>query len=385
MSARYPFYLLADSPEGIKKESELTGIAPPDYQTNNDVRKGFVYQRVPHVTLKSIANNPDIKEGMTREQIDAAIAKHADQELLYDKPYEDKSKLRVAGPFTVESLSPHRMLSTDEEAPASEKAGDTDADDQFVPLVIENLRAAGVQNTKKNERLKFDDLHEHSGTWIQAAGSFKDANDKTVRVAVSVGSQYAAVGPKHIHEAAKEAVQGIGFDILVICGYAFDPMVGEEAKNYGDLVVLPTKMNEDLKMAKDLKKSANANLFMVFGEPDLSITKLDDNQLQVEVKGIDIYDPNTGEIRSDTPDEIACWFIDTDYNGESFFVRHAYFLGADDPYGKLKKALKAEIDEDAWASLYSAVSRPSKTPASGKIAVKVINHYGDEILKVYNI
>ena len=123
MAAKYPYYLLADSPEGVRKEAELTGKIPPDHATEGDVRKGFVYKRVPHVTLKSIANNPDIREGMTREQIDAAIAKHADTETLYDKPYEEPKRIRVTGPFTVESLSPHRVMSTDEERPATEAAG----------------------------------------------------------------------------------------------------------------------------------------------------------------------------------------------------------------------------------------------------------------------
>jgi adenine-specific DNA-methyltransferase len=127
------------------------------------------------------------------------------------------------------------------------------------------------------------------------------------------------------------------------------------------------------------------NLLMVFGEPDLELRTLPDGKLQVELRGLDVYDPTTGEISSSSTDDIACWFIDTDYNEESFFVRHAYFTGADEPFQKLQRALKAEIDEDAWASLYSTVSRPFETPLTGKIAVKVINHYGDEVLKVYEV
>jgi len=123
MAAKYPYYLLADSPEGIRKEAELTGKTPPAYKTENDVKRGFIYNRVPHVTLKSIANNPEIKEGMSREQIDAAIRKHADTEFLYDDPYEDNKRIRVTGPLTVESLSPHRVLTTDEERPATEVEG----------------------------------------------------------------------------------------------------------------------------------------------------------------------------------------------------------------------------------------------------------------------
>jgi adenine-specific DNA-methyltransferase len=181
-------------------------------------------------------------------------------------------------------------------------------------------------------------------------------------------------------------VEGIGFDTLIVCGFAFDPHVSEETKRYGKLTVLAARMNPDLSMGDELlKKTGAGNLFMIFGEPDIDIRRQEDGKVVVEIKGLDIYDPTTGEIRSDSTDDIACWFIDTDYNGESFFVRHAYFTGADEPYEKLKRALRAEIDESAWASLYSTTSRPFDLPETGKIAVKVINHYGDEVLKVYDV
>ncbi len=139
MAARYPYYLLADSPEGIKKEAELTGQRPPDYNTEGDIRKGFVYKRVPHVTLKSIANNPDIKEGMTREQIDAAIARHAETETLYDQPYEDNKRIRVSGPFTVESLSPHRVLSTaDENQDGTLSEQEAQQQQDFATMILDN-------------------------------------------------------------------------------------------------------------------------------------------------------------------------------------------------------------------------------------------------------
>ncbi len=387
MAAKYPYYLLADSPEGIKKETELTGKTPPDYKTGGDIRKGFVYKRVPHVTLKSIANNPDIQEGMTREEIDAAIARHADTETLYDQPYPDNKRVRVCGPFSVESLSPHRVLSTadqDQDGTVTEQEAQKQQD--FATMILDNLKTAGVQNTRKAERLTFDRLDPYAGAWIQAAGEYIDADGMTRRAAVSIGPEHGTVGPEHVKEAAKEAVQGIGFDLLIVCGFAFDPHVGEEVTRYGKLTVLPTKMNPDLTMGVELlKKTGTGNLFMVFGEPDVEIKKQNDGQIVVEIKGVDVYDPTTGQIRSSSTDDIACWFIDTDYNGESFFVRHAYFTGADEPYDKLKRALRADIDEDAWRSLYSTVSRPFDPPSTGKIAVKVINHYGDEVLTVYPV
>jgi len=439
MAAKYPYYYLADSPEGIKKEAEITGKMPPEYKTENDIKKGFVYKRVPHITLKAIANNPEIdtihakwqekmepiraklnillkkswKEwGIPREaekawpkeagklhkewwdlrknrqeEIDRSIAHNADSETLYDQPYEDRKRIRVAGPFTVESLSPHRVLSTDEKIPASEKEGrESIGTSQFETMILENLKKAGVQNTIKNERLHFDRLETYAGIWIQAEGEYTEKDGTVRRVAVCIGPEHGTVGPELVKEAAKEAVKGVGFDVLIICGFAFDPHVSEEARRYGQLTVLPARMNADLSMGDELlKKTGAGNLFMIFGEPDLKIEKTKSGQITVEVKGVDVYDPTTGQIRSHSTDDIACWFIDTAYNEESFFVRHAYFTGADRPYDKLKRALRAEINEDAWSSLYTTKSRPFDPPRTGKIAVKVINHYGDEVLKVYEV
>ena len=387
MAAKYPYYLLADSPEGIKKETKVTGKTPPEYKTEGDIKKGFVHKRVPRITSGSIANNPDIKEGMTRGAIEASIARRAETAMLYDQPYEDNKRVRVCGPFSVESLSPHRVLSTadeDQEGTVSEQ--EAHKQQNFVGMILENLKKAGVQNTHKDERLNFDRLDPYAGTWLHAVGESSDAEGKTRRIAVSIGPEHGTVGPQQVKESAKEAVQGVGFDMLVVCGFAFDPHVAEEAKRYGKLIVLPTKMNPDLAMGDELlKKTGAGNLFMVFGEPDVEIKKQKNGQIVAEIKGVDVYDPTTGQIRSASTDDIACWFIDTDYNGESFFVRHAYFTGADEPYDKLKRVLRAEIDEAAWSSLYRTVSRPFDKPASGKIAVKVINHYGDEVLKVYEV
>jgi adenine-specific DNA-methyltransferase len=446
MCAKYPYYLLSDSPEGVQKEGELTGKVPPSYKTDKDIRKGFVYKRVPHVTLKSIANNPEIREGMTRDEIDRAIAKYADTEVLYDHPYEDGKRIRVTGPFTVESLSPHRALSstdytddTDEESRKENLCTSASSVDRFIPMIIENLRKAGVQNTKKQERLTFDRLEPYAGTWLHAAGEYTEKGGKAKRVAVCIGPEHGTVGPDLVKEAAKEALKGVGFDLLIVCGFAFDAhaaetaleftpdlpkvkapsdsfAVAEESRDYGRLPVLLARMNPDLAMGDDLlKKTGAANLFMVFGEPDIRILSTDGtdytdgspkmkkkesqetsssssvssvasvDKIAVEVFGVDVYDPTTGQIRSSSTDDIACWFIDTNYNGESFFVRHAYFTGAGDPYEKLKRALRAEIDESAWSALYTTKSRPFAKPETGKIAVKVINHYGDEVMKVYEV
>ena len=323
---------------------------------------------------------------MTREQIDAAIRKHADTETLYDQPYEDKSILRVCGPFTVESLSPHRVLPGEAPAPAAEATTPGD----FVQTILDNLRKAGVQNTKKGERLKFDRLDVCNQQPFQFHGEYTDQAGQSRRVAVCLGPEFGTVGPELIQQAARTAHRGIGYDLLLVCGFAFDPHVSEESllveRQMGKIKVLLVRMNPDLAMGDDLlKKTGSGNLFMVFGEPDLELKQQKDGRYVVKVLGLDVFDPTTGELRSSSTDDIACWFLDTDYDEESFFVRHAYFCGAGDPYEKLQRAMKAEIDEGEWQKLYSTESMPFDKPTTGKVAVKVINHYGDEVMKVYTL
>lgn len=387
MSASFPYYLLADSAEGRKKAAELENRPPALEDVRNDIRKGFVFKRVPHITLKSIANNPDIKDGMTRSQIDAAIMRHAETEMLFDQPYEDRKAVRVAGPFTVESLSPHRVLAVaDANMDGTVTEREAQKQQDFAAMILGNLHKAGVQNTRKEERLKFDRMEHFAGQYIQAVGHYTDKDGKSRRAAISIGPEHGTVGSSLVKEAAKEAVLGVGFDLLIVCGFAFDPSVSEEVKRYGNLTVLPARMNPDLAMGDALlKKTGAGNLFMVFGEPDLCVHQQNDGTVVVEIKGLDIYDPTTGEVRSNTTKDIACWFIDTNYNGESFFVRHAYFTGEGEPYARLKRALKADVDESVWASLYSTTSRAFPKPETGKIAVKVINHYGDEVMQVFGV
>ena len=392
MGARFPYYVLADSPEGAKREAELTGVPPAASAYSRDVRKGFVYKRVPHITLKSIANNPDIREGMSREEIDAAIRRHADTELLYDQPYEDTSRIRVTGPFTVESLSPHRVLAGGDggrrrtgrpakpRRPATPPTSSPSSSTTCARPACRTPSRASASSSSASSPTPAPTSRPSASTPTPPARPSAPPSPSAPSTAPST--------PTWVKEAAKEARKGEGFPMLVVCAFAFGPYVGEEAKQWPNLTILITRMNPDLAMdtadQKLLKSTGAGNLFMVFGEPDLELRTLPDGKLQVELRGLDVYDPTTGEIRSDTTDEIACWFIDSDYNEESFFVRHAYFTGADEPYKKLQRALKAEIDEAAWATLYSTVSRPFDPPSTGKIAVKVINHYGDEVLKVYD-
>jgi adenine-specific DNA-methyltransferase len=298
---------------------------------------------------------------------------------LYDKPYEDKSKVRVAGPFTVESLSPHRALAVDENGGIAQ---DKNAGPDFVQVILENLRTAGVQQAHKEDKITFTSLVPWPGELICAEGKYSEGG-KQKRAAILIGPEFGTVARADLVQAAREAADA-GFEALIACAFNFDAHSSELSK-LGRLPILKARMNADLHMAGDLKNTGKGNLFVIFGEPDIQILPEGNGQIQLKIHGVDVFDPTTGEIRSDDPDRIACWFIDTDYNEESFFVRHAYFLGANDPYKALKTTLKAEINEDAWATLHSDTSRPFEKPKSGRIAVKVINHLGDEVMKVFRV
>jgi len=584
MGARYPFYLLADSREGQLKEGEVTRTAPSSRPVCGNIRHGFVYERVPHITLKAIANNAEIdviwenwqaklqplREALNtalkktwqewevpreveakwpnparklhadwwqariarQKEIDASIAAKAEFEHLYDKPYPDPRKVRVAGPFTVESLSPHRVLGVDEDGELidalREESAEYPAKQSFPQMILENLKVAGVQQAHKEDRITFTALTPWPGDLVCAEGRYLEG-DKEKRAAIFIGPEFGTVQRADLVAAAREAGDA-AFDVLIACAFNYEAHATEFTK-LGRIPVLKARMNADLHMAEDLKNTGKGNLFVIFGEPDIEVAcglwlvarggrlvanyehtkKLSglgsleainrlggadlpgfkslsagravrtdqsgapgrgvgaiehrggggpdndrgisagaergrrlaggggdaDNRrepagdaapqghgqaagaggrnqqnagrtqtlaaiealsagdfplslttshyAQVTVRGVDVFDPSTGEVRSDSADGIACWFVDTDYNVESFFVRHAYFLGANDPYSALKTTLKAEINAEAWATLNSDTSRPFEKPKSGRIAVKVINHLGDEVMKVFKV
>jgi len=538
MGARYPYYLLADSVDGQRKEASLSRSEASSAPAHGNIRHGFVYDRVPHITLRSIANNAEIdvlwerfqetlkplreqlnaamgrvegadgnepwqeweipreageiwgatavaahgqvmklrdefklkmdflvsldmesqedriyeqlkrqieqpltaineltgnafdletlpneprdpwpeeakklhaewwKQRIARQkEIDASIAAKADFEFLYDKPYQDSSKVRVAGPFTFETVSPHRVLAVDADDELIDPQGSVkgeegsvkEGDGDFVTMILENLKTAGVQQAHKEDRITFTSVAPWPGHFVCAEGRYTEGDADTgteKRAGILVGPEFGTVSRADLAAAAREASEA-GFDVLVSCAFNYEAHASEFTK-LGRLPILKARMNADLHMGEDLKQTNTANLFVVFGEPDIDILPVppspsgrgaggEGEQLQVKINGVDVFHPNTGEVRSDGADGIACWFIDTDYNEESFFVRHAYFLGANDPYKALKTTLKAEINEEAWASLHSDTSRPFDKPKNGRIAVKVINHLGDEVMKVFRV
>jgi len=439
MGARYPFFLLADSREGQQKEAEVTRTAPSLQPVHGNIRHGFVYERVPHIMLSSISNNAEIdviwdqwqakleplreklnaaltktweewelpreadaqwpeaakklfsdwwRARIARQQdIDKSIAAKAEFEYLYDKPYDDKKKVRVAGPFTVESLSPHRVLGVDENDELidtlTEDSAEYGAKISFPQMILENLKTAGVQQAHKEDRISFTSLLPWPGEGLVCAEAryFEGENEK--RAGIFIGSEFGTVQRSDLVGAARECGDA-GFDVLIACAFNYEAHATDFSK-LGRIPVLKARMNADLHMAEDLKNNGKGNLFVIFGEPDITLLPELDGKIRVKVNGVDVFKPQTGEIISDGADGIACWFIDTDYNEESFFVRQAYFLGANDPYSSLKTTLKAEINAEAWATLNSDTSRAFEKPKSGRIAVKVINHLGDEVMKVFRI
>ena len=442
MGARYPYYLLADSRDGQLKEAEIAHKAPSEAPTYNDIRQGFVYERVPHITLKSIANNAEIDViweefqerleplrqqfnralGTSHEEwdiprdvsdswseavrkihagwwehriarqreIDASIADKADYEYLYDKPYEDNKKVRVAGPFTVESLSPHRLLGLDENDELIDNGAEArlgyGEEQDFTAMILENLKTSGVHQAHKEDRITFSAIKPWPGDLVCAEGIYVEGDADSgaeKRAGILIGPEFGTISRPDLVRAAREAADA-DFHVLIACAFNYEAHASEFNK-LGRIPVLKAHMNADLHMADDLKNTGKGNLFVIFGEPDIDVLDAEDGQIQVKVNGVDVFHPNTGEIRSDNADGIACWFIDTDYNEESFFVRHAYFLGANDPYQALKTTLKAEINQEAWETLHSDTSRPFAKPQSGRIAVKVINHLGDEVMKVFRV
>ena len=438
MGARFLYYVLADSLDGQVKEAEVTATAPSSQPTHGNIRHGFVYERVPHITLKSIANNAEIdviwdkwqakleplRESLNdalkqqrqewdlphdadkawsgsvkklhddwwharaarQKEIDASIAAKAEFEFLFDKPYDDNKKVRVAGPFTVESLSPHRVLGVDADDElidaAREESDEYGAKQSFPQMILENLKTAGVQQAHKDDKITFTSLTPWPGELVCGEGHYLEG-DTEKRAAIFVGSEFGTVQRADLVSAAREAGDA-AFDVLIACAFNYEAHTTEFSK-LGRIPVLKARMNADLHMAEDLKNTGKGNLFVIFGEPDITLITEKDGKFRVKVNGVDVFKPQTGEVVSDGADGIACWFVDTDYNEESFFVRHAYFLGANDPYSALKTTLKAEINPEAWATLHSDTSRPFDKPKNGRIAVKVINHLGDEVMKIFKV
>ncbi len=385
----------------LAKQRLMTAVF--DYYTlahpNEGVGSGFKYKTVPHVTLKSIANNPEIVEGMTREQIDAAIKKYADQETLYDQPEIDRSKARVTGPFTYEAVPAISVRPIDDPdliGPIADpmpadlsitRSGVTSRQDEW----RDELARTGVRG-KGGAKLEFSRMEPLPGTrYLHAVGETKDTQARTV--AVSFGPEFAPLEQRHV-ELAWEEARGLTPrpEVLLFAAFHFDP---EAAKDIDELdpkkagmQFLKLQMNTDL-LTDDLKKKRSSNeSFWLVGQPDVTLRKIhrgqDTGLWEVEVHGFDYYNPTNGKIESGDTSKIAMWLLDTDYDGRSLLPRQVFFpmSGEKDGWSRLAKNLKAEIDEELIEAYRGTVSLPFDLGKNRRIAAKIIDDRGIECLKI---
>ena len=441
MTAKFPYYLLADSEEGVAQERKITGKAIMR-TTQGRIAQGFVYERVPHITLKSIANNTEIdvihgryvetsrelREALgaalgqatpeewevpfeapsnwskqaqelqaefqkmrqaRQKEIDASIARNAETEYLYDRPYENRKKARVAGPFTMESMSPVQTLVaverpdglTDVRRVTEHTEGEGEG---FVPRMLKLLRGAGVRQSHKADRLTFAEVVPWAGRNIQAEAWTQEAEgERRKHVAIAIGPEFGTITRNNLKAFAREVKEAGCFDLAVVCAFGFEAHATEEVVAVAGCRVLLARMNADLHMELD-DKGVNANAFVIYGEPDVDILR-EGADFRVQLNGVDVYVPKLNAVRSGEIDDIDCWMVDTDYNEQCFIARQVFFPDNPTLYKALKKMLNNDIDAEEWESAAGTLSHPFPRPDSNKIAVKVINHFGDEVMKIYDL
>jgi len=400
MTAVFDYYELAHPSEGVGS--------------------GFKYKTVPHVSLKSIANNPDIREGMSRERIDAAIARHAPQETLYDQPAVDRKKHRVSGPFTVEAVPAPAVKSVEdllEGAPpacAEASAGRQPAD-ASIARSGETLRQgewrdellrAGIRG-KAGQHIRFArleplpgcrHLHADGETRPNDAGADQvrevGAASEVQRIVVAFGPEHAPLEQRQVAQAIEEAQTLVPKPkLIVFAAFQFDPEAAKDIDetHWPGVTLLKAQMNADL-LTDDLKKKRASNeSFWLIGQPDVQVQRIakgeDKGKLRVSVHGFDYYNTKTGGIESGGEDKIAVWLLDTDYDGRSLYPRQVFFpmAGAKEGWARLAKNLKAEIDEELIEAYRGTVSLPFEPGAHRRIAVKIVDDRGIESLKVTEI
>ncbi len=376
MTAAFDYYELAHPSEGVGS--------------------GFKYETVPHVTLKSIANNPDIKEGMTRAKIDAAIARHAPQETLYDKPFVDKKKTRVSGPFTVEAVPAPAVKSVDELLDTAPQPADVSIARSGETLRQgewrDELLRTGIRG-KGGQYIRFIRLEPLPGCrHIHADGETKD--NITQRIVISFGPEHAPLEQRQVAQAIEEVQMLVPKPkLIVFSAFQFDPEAAKDIDetNWPGVTLLKAQMNADL-LTEDLKKKRASNeSFWLIGQPDVQIERIakgeDKGKLRVSVHGFDYYNTKTGGIESGGEDKITVWLLDTDYDGRSLYPRQVFFPMADknEGWARLAKNLKAEIDEELIEVYRGTVSLPFEPGEHKRIAVKIVDDRGIESLKLIEV
>lgn len=372
MTAVFPYYELYD-------------------QIGKDVRQGFIYKTVPHITLKSLANDEP-----------------AEEETLYDQPKEDRKKLRVAGPFTVETLQnfePNALDSVDKNEEGDEST------EQFESKIFEHLKSAGVKNGIKNENAVFKRVERKTSAYLHAEGFYDDASGRERKAYIHIGPKFGTVSKQAVNEAVKECRAAGDGDWLIILGFSFEADIVNQnvTTSAGSFEVSKVRMHDDLMQEGLLKKDKKAASFVTIGEPDIQVTKIliDSNNVKgqngeyviVEIRGLDIYDPIKDEVKSRSVADIAYWIVDDDYDSSNLIVKQVFFCGGDkDEFDKWKKGLgslakdstkikaqntlRVEIDDEAFDRLYGFKSHPIEYKKGKKIAVRVISQFGEESMKV---
>ncbi len=374
MTAVYNYYELAHPEEGVSS--------------------GFRYKTVPHITLKSIANNPEIKEGMTRKEIDSAISKYADQETLYDQPFIDNSKVRVTGPFTIEAVPAPvvKPLTEDEADHAADaslaRSGETLRQREW----RDELLNTGIRG-QKGQHIFLSRVEPLAGTkWLHADAETKE--DGPRRAAISFGSEYAPLEQRQVALAIEEAQTLVPTPkIIVFAAFQFDPEAAKDIDetNWPGTALLKVQMNADM-LTHDLKKKRASNeSFWLVGQPDVRLRKIDSGidlgKYQAEVLGFDYYNTKTGNVESGGAEKIAMWMLDPDYDGRSVFPRQVFFplAGEKGGWSKLARTLKAEIDVEHAEAYKGTISLPFETGSNKRIAVKIVDDRGIESLKIIEV
>ena len=361
-----------------------------------DVRQGFVYEEVPHITLKSLANDEP-----------------PSTETLYDKPYEDKSRLRVAGPFTVETLQNYEPQSAESLQASSDGSEQPGASGTFEERVFEHLKATGVMNGAKNERAVFSRVERIGSPHLHAEGYFKSASGER-KAYLHIGPQFGTVSKQSVNEAVKECRSRGDADWLIILGFSFESDISNQSvtMSMGSFEVTKVRMHDDLLQEGLTKKDKKAASFVTIGEPDVVLVPASEgltgsqtlaaSHIQVEIQGLDIYDPIRDEVRARSVADIAYWMVDDDYDGSNFIVQQVFFCGGDkDEFNKWKRGLsdlakqktkknaertlRVELDEEAFDLLYGFRSHPIERRAGRKVAVRVVSQFGEESMKVLAI
>ncbi len=399
MTAQFHYYELSSPQEGVAG--------------------GFQYKSVPHVTLKSIANNPEIREGMAKKEIEKTIAKHADQESLVDQPEIDRSKIRVTGPFTVEAVpapavrpvseivfeSKPTSLDSQASLPGLDRLEDQSklefTEDVSVARYGETLRqrqwrdelaVCGIR-AKGGQRIEFSRLEPLGATrWLQCEGETKGG--RVERVVVSFGPEHAPLEQRQVALALEEAGSLYPVPkIVVFAAFQFDPEAAKDIDEtkWPGVTLLKVQMNTDL-LTDDLKKKRSSNeSYWLMGQPDVELRQVKKGEhkgkWEVEIHGFDYFNPRTGAIESGDTSRIAMWMLDTDYDGRSLFPRQVFFpmAGPKDGWARLAKNLKAEIDEDLIEAYRGTVSLPFEQGDYKRAAVKIVDDRGIESLKIVEI